>query len=80
VEIVITGKNLNRWQEGDRLLQSDGLSGYSYGTKGTDTCSHITAIETNQGKITHSCNANSIIILVLGNDLSSQIMGQMEGQ
>ncbi len=80
VTVVVAGRDLGSSPEAERLAQSEGLSGAVYAVQGFDTCSHITRMETNQGKMTYECNANSMITLVLGNDLLGQIMRAQEGR
>lgn len=76
VTVTIKGGNLERSSEIENQAQSGGLSGHVYGTQGFDTCGHITTMETNQGNITYECNADSRILVILGQDLSGQLLAQ----
>ena len=76
VTITIKGEDLRQSPAIEALVQSDGLSGEVYGVQGFDTCSHITTMKTNQGNITYECNPDSMIAVVLGNDLSGQLLAQ----
>ena len=75
VTVDIKGGSLERSPELETQARSEGLSGQVYGTQGFDTCSHISVMETNQGRMQYECNADSRIVVVFGTDLLAQLYG-----
>ena len=73
VTIDVEGGNLERSTELETQAESDGLSGRVYGAQGFDTCSHISSMKTNQGRMLYECNAESMIAIVLGTGLMDQL-------